>query len=116
MNQELSLVVLNDKRVVEFTKLGSDLDHINPIAPKREPQHETRHSKFWVIDEKKRQGLVTHVDGVYERVKDNSERRESLFDWFGLMGLASRWQRDTGVVWGLYLSPNNIELGQGLRA
>lgn len=116
MDSELSLVVLRDKRVVEFVKLGFDLDHINPIAPKRKPQHETDSSKFWVVDSRKRQALVGYVDGVYDKVEDSHKERESLFCWFGLMGIASRWLRDTRVVWGLYLSPNEIVLGEGLRA
>ena len=130
MSKQLSLVVLRDKRVVEFTMLGENPDCIKPILPKRKPQDATKNSKIWIIDTTKRQALVDYIDDIYEKLEamlvrdedgqvrdeDLHKTRESLCGWFGLMGLTSRWLADTGVVWGLYLSNQDIQAGEGLKA
>jgi len=123
MSKTLSLVVLKDKRVVEFATLAEKPDCIKPIMPKRKPQQVTLRSKIWIINASKREALVEYVDDIYEqleamwmREKDGYRTRESLSGWFGLMGLVSRWIRDTAVVWGLYLSDNDIQSGEPLKA
>lgn len=123
MSKKLSLVVLRNKRVVEFVRLGEHPDCFGPIVPKRKPQQTTPNSKIWIIDTAKRQALVKHIEGVYEKleamwVKDKETYRtcESLSGWFGTMGLVTRWAEDKGVVWGLYLSNNDIWANEPLRA
>ena len=117
MDKKLSLVVLRNKKVVAFAELGSSTESIGRMIPKREPQHKTEYSDFWVVDTVKRGALVKHVDSVYDDYKSyNGPSFAPLYGWFGMVGIARRFLRDTGVVWGLYLSTNGVDIGQSLRA
>lgn len=112
MVEFLSLVVLQNKKVVEAAELAWMEKTIAAIVPKRSPNASSKKSKFWLIADAKREVFVKHVDKVLDKT---TSEKESLFGYFGIMGIASRWFEDKKVKWGLYLSIGKIVIGEPLK-
>lgn len=112
MLENLSLVVLQNKRVVEAAELAWMEKTIAAIVPKRSPDASSKKSKFWLIADAKREVFAKHVDKILDKT---TSEKESLFGYFGIMGIASRWFAEKRVKWGLYLSANKIVTGEPLK-
>ncbi len=104
----ISVVVLRDGEIVEAAEISWRSKCFKNIIPKRDPDKRGRVGKLWFLVPERRAAFCRHANKM---LNVHGSNKESLYGFFGIVGIADRWLKDNGVTWGLMDTEKEISVG-----